>query len=281
MKRSLSFILLIFTAFFCNSCSFSKLLKSNDADAKYEKAIELYEHKDYSRALQLFDQLIGTARATDKSERIYYLYAYCYYNQKDYTMASYYFKRYATNFPNTKNAEECQYLSAYCTYLDSPDYSLDQSNSTEAIKDLQLFVNNYPTSSHVPDCNDLIDKLRNKLAEKDFKLARLYFRMDDYMAAIVSFNNILKEYPETDYREESLFLILKSSCKYAEKSIESKKKERDLKAVSAYNDFMSQYPKSKFVQEAKDLKEKVDKDLASIAAGKNTTIKKNQNKLIK
>jgi outer membrane protein assembly factor BamD len=110
-----------------SSCSFQKILKSGSVDEKYDKAVKLYDTKDYSRALQLFDQLTGVMRATDKSQKIAYYYAYCYYNQKDLTLAAYYFKRYTTNYPATEQAEECMFMSAYCNYLNSPEYSLDQT----------------------------------------------------------------------------------------------------------------------------------------------------------
>ena len=86
-------------------------------------------------------------------------------------------------------------MGAYCNYLNSPDFTLDQTSTVDAIKDLQLFINMYPKSSRLSECNDLIDKLREKLESKDFRIAKLYFRMDDYSAAITSMNNILKDFP--------------------------------------------------------------------------------------
>ncbi len=73
-----SIILLLFIA----GCSkYQKLLKSTDNDKKYELAMKYYEHKDYYRALQLFDQLLPVYRGTAKAEKIAYCYAYSYYEQ--------------------------------------------------------------------------------------------------------------------------------------------------------------------------------------------------------
>lgn len=247
-----------------SSCKFQKILKSGSIDEKYETAVKLYTQKDYSRALQLFDQLAGVMRATDKAQKISYYYAYCYYNQKDYTMASYYFKRYTTNYPNSPEAEECLFMSAYCNFLSSPEYSLDQTITYEALKDFQLFTNSYPTSKRVSECNDLMDKLREKLEHKDYKMARLYYRMEDYAAAIQGLNNILKEYPDTPHKEEILFLVFKSYHKFAKESIEHKKKERHTKAISSYKEFVAQYPESKFLSEAADLNERSRKELETL-----------------
>jgi outer membrane protein assembly factor BamD len=247
-----AFILLISLS----ACKYQKILKSGAVDEKYETAVKLYNQKDYSRALQLFDQLTGAMRATDKAQKIAYFYSYCYYNQKDYTLAAYYFKRYYTNYPNTEEAEECLFMTAYCNFLSSPEYSLDQTITYDALKDLQLFTNTYPTSKRVSECNDLIDKLRQKLEMKDYKIAKLFYRMDDYAAAIQMLDNILKEYPDTPHKEEILFLVVKSYHKYAKESILEKQKDRHLKAIVAYNEFVAQFPESKFIAEAADLKEK-------------------------
>ena len=97
-----------------SSCAFQKLVKNGSVDEKYDAAVKLYESGDYSRALQLFDQVSGAVRATEKAQKTAYLYPFCYYKQKDYTLAAYYFKRYTTSYPTTPEAEECLFMSAYC-----------------------------------------------------------------------------------------------------------------------------------------------------------------------
>jgi len=260
MNRRVIFFCLSLLVFLATSCKFQKLLKSDDMEKKYATAMQLFNDKDYSRALQLFDQLMGVMRATDKAQKIYYNQAYCYYYSKDYTMASYYFKRFGSNFPNSREAEECTYMSAFCNTLQSPEYSLDQTATRDAIKELQAFINTYPDSKRVPECNELIDKMRGKLEMKDFKIAMLYYRMDDYLAAITSFNNILKDYPDTQRKEEILFFVYKANYRYAVQSIESKKKERLMRSFTAYSDFTSLFPSSTFISEAKSLREKSQKE---------------------
>jgi len=264
MKNTAPFLVLTILIFILSSCKFQQILKKGDVDQKYEMAMKLYSEKDYSRALQLFEPLMNMMKATDKAQKLYYCHAYCYYYGKDYTLASYYFKRFSNNFPNTKEGEECFYMSAYCNYLISPDYQLDQTSSMDAIKDLQLFTNTYPTSPRVSECNDLIDKIRTKLEFKDYKIAKMYYRMSDFVSAVTCFNNILKDYTDSPHTEEIHYLIFKSYYRYAKESIETKQKERFLKAVVAYNELITLYPKSQYLIEANDLKIKTDKELKLI-----------------
>jgi outer membrane protein assembly factor BamD len=248
------------------SCKFSRTLKNPDVETKFKAAMDYYNTKDYSRALQLFDQLIGVIRTTGKAEDLNYYYSYCYYYMKDYTMASYYFKRFYTNFPGSTRAEEALYMAAYCNYQNSPEYSLDQSTTYEALKDLQLFINIYPKSKRVSECNDLIDDLRAKLEYKDYRIARLYFRMGDYNAAITCYNNILKDYPETPHKEELMFLIMKTYSKFAKESIELKKKERYNKAILAYNDLLKDFPETQYRDDAKVIYDKCNTEIQALSS---------------
>ncbi len=211
--------------------------------------MKYYEHKDYFRALQLFDQLAPVFRETDKAEKIAYSYAYCYYNQEQFTLASYQFSTFVSSFPKSDKAEECDYMSAYCTYLDSPPPSLDQTYTMDAIKQLQAFINLYPNSKRIPECNELLDKLRYKLQTKYFETAKLYYNIEDFNGAITAFKSIIIEFPETKYKEEILYFIIKSNFKYASKSIESKKFARYASTLEAYNDFKNSFPQSSYMKE--------------------------------
>ena len=153
------------------------------------------------------------------------------------------------------------FMTAYCNFQNSPEYSLDQTVTYDALKDLQLFTNTYPTSKRVSECNDLIDKLRIKLEMKDYKIAKMYYRMEDYQATITLLNNIMKDFPDSPHKEEVLFLVIKTYHRFAKESVEEKQKERYGKAIIAYNELASQFPQSKFLPEANELKEKSKKEL--------------------
>ena len=88
--------------------------------------------------------------------------------------------------------------------------------------------------------------------------------MGDYAASIKGLANILKEFPDTPHKEEILFLVVKSYYKYAKESIEERQKDRHSKVVIAYNEFVAQYPESKFAGEAADLKERSKKELEAL-----------------
>ena len=247
--------LLLFSA--CGD--FQKLLKSNNNELKYETAVSLFNKASYNKAMQLFEQITAEFRGTDKAEKIAYMNAYCYYHESDYILANYQFKQFAENFPTSQFAEECAYMSAYCKYLDSPIYSLDQTNTTDAMKDLQVFINRYPQSTRVEQANELIDKLRDKLEMKAYEEGMLFYKTNDIQAAIVTFNNLLKEYPDTRFREDALYMLMKAYNQYAEKSISSKLSERYAQVYETCDKILQDFSKSKYTKEVTATQEDASK----------------------
>lgn len=260
-------VLVLILLVFAGCGKHQKLIKSTDNEAKYAAAIDYYEKKDYYRALQLFQPLVNFYQGTEKAETMQFYYAYCHYHQKDYVLASYYFKRFATNYPRSKNAEEALFMNAYCYFLDSPVSSLDQTNTYTALRELQLFIDLYPRSERAAEATSLIEKLREKLQRKDLDIANLYLKMRQYESAIKAYQNILKEYPGTNFKEDVLFSILKSYYYFAENSISLKQNERYQSALDAYNELIFSFPESKYRKEANSMQKDIQANLKSPAAG--------------
>lgn len=243
------------TVLFLESCEYKKLVKSTDYEKKYETAVKFYEKKDYVRAETLLEELITIFRGTDKAEKVYFYYAYTNFQLAYYSMASYYFQNFAKTYPNSVHTEECAYMSAYCYYVTSPDFSLDQADTKMAISKMQSFINSYPTSARVEEANKIVDELRGKLEKKSMEIARQYYKTGYYKSSIVAFNNILKDYPDTHYREETYFMILRSNYMLAVNSIDSKKKERIENTIQQYFKFIEKYPQSFYLKSAENIYE--------------------------
>jgi outer membrane protein assembly factor BamD len=156
----LSVLLIVLISFTSCKSKFEKLRASNDTAKKYREAVRLYEKKDYSKALGLFDDLVTKYRGTAEAEDLSYYFAYTHYKLRDNTTARYHFKTFADTYASSPKAEECRFMAAYCFYLESPIYSLDQENTIKAIEALQLFINLHPKGERVAEASKLISNLR-------------------------------------------------------------------------------------------------------------------------
>lgn len=242
--------LVVLIVFGCQG--YEKVLKSNDYRKKYSEAKRYYKKGDYTRSATLYDQCAPVFRGTEQADSIYFFQAMSYFKQNDYILSGHYFRTFASTYGGSQFAEESAFMGAYCYYLTSPRPELDQTNTIEALQAIQLFLIKYPTSDRFEECKKYIDELRNKLVEKSYISAKLYFDLDDYKASIVALNNSLVQYPESKYREEILFMLVKSSYMYAEKSVVTKQKERFQQAVDEYYSFAAEFPESKYNKEVKN-----------------------------
>lgn len=254
MKKHFLIIgILVVTLFSCGK--YEKILKSSDYKLKYSKAFEYYNKGDFVRAATIFEQIVPVYKGTDKSDTVSYYHAMSYYGQKDYILAGHYLKNFFQNYPYSPFSDEAEYLSAYCYYLTSPRPTLDQENTYAAIDAFTLYITKHPNSKHVEDANRYIADLQDKLVDKSYKSAKLYFDLGDYKSSIIALSNSINEYPNTKYREELQFLVLQSNYFLAKRSITSKQKERFQTTIDEYYSFIAEFPKSKFSKNAKDIYE--------------------------
>lgn len=251
-------ILILFTLLLgisaCNG--FNKVQKSPDKAYRLEKAKEYFAKKEYEKAKILIEDLIPLYRGSAQNEELYYMYGYTYYYQKDYFSASSYFQLFGETFPKSEKAEEVAYLSAKCAYFESPRYTLDQDISVQALEKFQLFIEKFPLSNKIDSCTVYIDEIREKFELKAYHNAKIYYRIQQYQAAVVALSNTLKEYPSSQFEEEMRFLVLDASFKLASNSVLSKKEERLRKTLLAYTNYIDKFASSKNADNAESIYKK-------------------------
>lgn len=251
MMKVKLFIFISIAALLASCGGYEKILKSSDYVMKYDKAMEYYNNGEYVRAATILEQVATVYRGTTKADTVQYYKAMSYFKQNDYIMAAHYFEELVSTFPNSGFTEESYFLKGYNEYKMSPRPNLDQEYSYKALNTLTLFLINYPGSQKADDARKLIIELKEKLVEKSYLNARLYFDLDNYKAAIIALRNSLTEFPDTYHREELLFMILKANYLLSENSVEAKKPERYQDTVDEYYSFIGEYPEGSYSEEAK------------------------------
>ena len=247
--RNIGFLFVLALMLLASCSDFNKVLKSTDYEFKFKKAIEYYEAGEFVWSGTLLQELITIYRGTSRADQVYYYYAKSMMGQRDYLMATQYFRTLLREAPTSSFAEEAQFMVGYAAYLQSPKVLLDQEVTVNAIEALQLYINLYPFNEKVGEAHRLIDELREKLIEKSYLNARLYYDFENYKAAVVSLENALKEYPDSKFREELLYMLVKSKYFLAVNSTQEKKELRLSGALDEYYSFIDEFPESKHIRE--------------------------------
>lgn len=263
----LIFLLAGFVFIMTSACrsEFERIRTSGEPELLYKKAFVYYDEGEYQKAQTLLELVVSAYRGRQESEEIYFRYAYTYYHLEQYLLASYYFKNFSQTYSTSKHRQEADFMDAYSNYQLSPTFRLDQTYTQKAIDGFQLFINTYPDSDRVQECNRLIDELRAKLERKAFEEGNLYFDLRRYQSAIHTYENLLKDFPETTNAEEVRYKILRANYLLAENSVLDKQPERYRETMTLANEFMDRYGEdSEFLKEVSNIKENSQKKLNQI-----------------
>lgn len=267
-------------ALLAGSCKsqYELLLSSNDVDAKYEEAFRLYDLKKYKKAASMFESLSMLTQGMAQDDTVRYYWALSNYKYKDYSTAEANFNSFIDLYAASPFTPDARFLKLDCMFRSTYRYELDQNPTRMCIMALSEYMIEYPSSDKVEYCQKMLKELNERLDTKAFENARLYYKMEDYIAARTAFKNILKDNADNIYREQILYYIAKSEYKYAQNSVPSKQKERYMEFVDAYLNFVGEVPESAFRKEMDQMYAKAQQVIEGRKVKENAALKRQEKK---
>ena len=262
MKKCI--ILLSCLTLLMGSCTseYSSVLKYGDMDAKYETAKELFARGKFQNAITMLEDVVTFKKGSDDAQECLYMLAMAQYCNKDFEAASETFKKYGSSYPRGTYAEPAAFYVGESLYESSPEPRLDQSPTNGAINAYQQFMDLFPDSRLRPRAQARLYELYDKLVQKEYLSAELYYHLggyfgninsndeSNYNASIITAQNALKSYPYCSLREDFMLLIMKSKFQLAENSTEERRLERYRDAEDECYGFINEFPDSKNVATA-------------------------------
>lgn len=252
MKRTILHLLtgLVVMVVLCQCAGVNALLKSEQPDLIYAKAMEFYGKKKWSRASTLFEGVEHYYRGTSREDTIRFYNAHCKYMNRDFETASMLFDDFRKSYGRSSFLEDAEGIYALCQYQMSPGPTRDQTMTSHALIAINEFISRYPDSDKVEEFKKLNEELTERLHDKSYINAYTYYKIGRYKSAIVALKNALRTYPMTKHREEIMFLIVDSSYQLASNSVASKQTDRYLAMMDSYLSFREEFPESKHIKEA-------------------------------
>ncbi len=241
-------------------------MRSNDSDLQYKAAFEFFNEGKYRKSAELFEHLILLMQGLPQEDTVQYYNALSNYKYGDYITAESNFEKFINVFPRSPFYEEAQYLRINCLYKETYRYELDPMPTRKAMTVISEFMYENPDSKYYGDCDNMMKDLMERMDRKSYESAKLYYKMEDYLASHHALKNVLRDNADNQYREDVLYYIAMSSYKYALNSIAVKQKERYLSFIDDYYNFIGEYPESAlrpeldaFYKKAQEFLKKADK----------------------
>lgn len=270
MMKNKFYLLIVLLSLFLGSCAkWTALQNTRDYEYKYEAAKSLYAEGKYGQASMYFAEVLAIMKGTANAEESLYLAGMSNFRNKDYDAASQYFKKYYQVYPKGLYVEYARYYCGLSLYNMTPDPRLDQQSTFEAIKEFQEFLDYYPYTSIKESTQEMIYALQDKLVEKEYLSAKLYYDLgiytmncayggSNYEACVVTAQNALRDFPfaKPERREELSIMVLRAKYLLAEQSIDIKRVLRYRDCIDEYYSFVNDFPESRYVKEAEKIMSK-------------------------
>ena len=210
-------IIIIFFFFILSSCSKNKEVSENiiQTDSLQDEMVKAYN--DGAEALKKGDVIFATKKFNEaemlfpQSEwapRAALMSAYAYWTSQYYSSASDELKRFIKIYPNNENLDYAYYLLAMCYYDSIENEKKDLKPLLESKKNFQILIKKFPSTDYSLDAEYKLLLIEDYLAAKELYIARHYMKKQKWIAAINRLKNIINDYSESIYVEESLHRLV-------------------------------------------------------------------------
>jgi len=201
-------VLVILLFLFILSCSSKKNEEieyvERDVDEIYNTAVDHMNNEKFISAAKEFDEVERQHPYSIWATRAQIMSAYVKYKIQEYDIAIGAAQRYIDLHPGADDVDYAYYLIALCYYERINDVKRDQSYTLQALNSFKNLNNRFPNSRYVRDANLKIDLINDHLAGKEMDVGRTYLELNNYIAAINRFKNVVELYSKTTHVPEAL-----------------------------------------------------------------------------
>ncbi|HZI50290.1 MAG TPA: outer membrane protein assembly factor BamD [Terriglobia bacterium] len=217
-------------------------LIENDKDL-FETAMKALRKNRFTEAQLQLQVLLETYEDSEYSAQAKYAYADSFYYQAGHSnllSAESEFRKFITFFPTHELADDAQLKVAmtHIKQLQRPDR--DNSEAKLAEYELNLMINDYPSSPLLDEAKAKLRAVQEILAEGILGPAKQYYKRGAYPAVVNRCEEILKKYPDFTGTDRVLFLLAETIRKVAPPQ-----------SATYYTQIVRDYPLSPLVKESK------------------------------
>jgi outer membrane protein assembly factor BamD len=178
--------------------------RAKTAEEVYTEAMEAFKDENWVDAQGLFDIIKLQFPASQYADDAQYYLAEINFKRGEYILGAYNYAMVRRMYPSSEHAKDALYKSALCYVEMSPPSDRDQEYTKKAIAAFGEFESAFPRDSLTFEAAKQIRELRDKLAERYLESARHYVRARSNRAAVIYYDAVIDEYPDSRFYETAL-----------------------------------------------------------------------------
>lgn len=234
------FVALIVVSVVLFSCFNNQLVNELSVEKKMEIGNEFFQKEKYHKAIPYYQDIAFERNSNYTSEAQLKL-ADCYFYQGKYSEARFEYEEMIRLFNEYENIDQAYFKIGVCHFNESLPSQYSQIETKKAINAFEDFIEKFPFDKKKKDALDYIQKCHLKLLEKKYYNGYTYFKMYDYSAALMYFNEIIELGNVNE--PDKLSLYYSTKIYISRNNIE--------KAKETAKELMEKYPGSKQAEKLK------------------------------
>jgi outer membrane protein assembly factor BamD len=192
------------------ACASSSKYQGLNAEGVYRLAQSEMADEDYSDAAETLDRLLLVYPNFEQAADANFLLASAYYLDEQYITAASEYTRFLDRYPGNPRAPEAALGICRSYAALSPISQRDQTFTDQALAVCRNVVADYSGHEVAAEAAELSNEMRGKLARKTYENGSYYLRRDLFDSAIIYFEDVVANYPETSYAPEALLGIIRA-----------------------------------------------------------------------
>jgi outer membrane protein assembly factor BamD len=150
------------------------------------------------------------------------------------------FREFLSYYPTNRRADYAQYKLGMAHFRQMRGAQRDQTETREAIRELQAFVDRYPNSSLLPEVRTKLREARDRLSDSDYMVGYFYYRQRWYVGAIHRFRDLLEQDPDFTRRDAVYYYLGEALVK----------NRQEAEALPVYEKLVSEFERSEYLPDA-------------------------------
>jgi len=182
--------------------------KQNELIEKLNHGKELFDKGRHTRSMDEFNHILLNDRGSEIGVEARYYQGEAYFELEQYDEAIASYEKFLHYTTDEEKVEYIMYKICKCYFNLSTNHNRDQTNNNFAFMKLQHFIDEFSASVYFEESEELIDILRSRKAEKVHETGRLYLKLKEFDSAIIYFNDVINNYYDTKFADESRISII-------------------------------------------------------------------------
>jgi outer membrane assembly lipoprotein YfiO len=243
--RRLALLLLLAAAAGCAAKTRAPAVGEVGADKYlFDRGTELLAKRNWITAREYFRRLVDGYPQSEYRADAKLGIADSYVGEKgaSYILAVNEFREFLTYYPRNPRADYAQYRLAYSQAGQMMMAERDQTNTLEALRECDRFIDIFPDSPYRPEVDTIRRQARDRLSESEFRVGLLYYRGRWMPGAIARFGNVLRDDPQFSRMDEVLFYMGDALMRGG----------AGPQALPYFERLVAEYPQSKHLKKARE-----------------------------